>query len=238
MRPIAVLSHLLEARHRELPSRLLQIADRLTGYTAVLANLAGAARREADWRGFVEHVRKLEHGSEALFTAVRRLRRLLLAEAEVPRPPVEAEGAVALMSIHRAKGLEWPVVVIPDLSRSASARAEPVAFDPELGVALKLRSRGDEPERPALFTILDHRQKRRDEAEAGRLLYVALTRARDHLILSAADEDGGSLDLLLPGLQSIGISPQPIPFTADEARPPHPPEPALPALLDCLLTEP
>ena len=45
------------------------------------------------------------------------------------------------------------------------------------------------------------------------------------VILTAADEEGGSLELLRPGLQSVGISPRPVIFTAEDARPPHPPEP-------------
>jgi ATP-dependent helicase/nuclease subunit A len=89
-----------------------------------------------------------------------------------------------------------------------------------------------------LLAILEDRQQRREEAEARRLLYVALTRARDHLILTAADEDGGSLDLLLPGLRSVGVLPQAVPFTAEAARPLHPPEPGLPAVPQRLLTAP
>ena len=47
-----VLGELLAKRRLEPPTTLLQLADHLTGYTAVIANLPGAERREADWRGF------------------------------------------------------------------------------------------------------------------------------------------------------------------------------------------
>ncbi|NJL52320.1 MAG: UvrD-helicase domain-containing protein [Hydrococcus sp. SU_1_0] len=56
-RPVQVLQKLLKSSQEELPSRLLQLADQLTGYTAVIANLPGADRRLADWRGFGQLVK-------------------------------------------------------------------------------------------------------------------------------------------------------------------------------------
>ena len=81
-----VLGDLLTKRRLEPPTALLQLADRLTGYTAVIANLPGAERRERDWRGFSELVSDLERGSDDAFTVVRWLRQLHKAEAQVPRP--------------------------------------------------------------------------------------------------------------------------------------------------------
>src|SRR5205085_2760830 len=207
-----VLAELLRAGGLEAPSRLLQRMDRLTGYTAVLANLPDPARREADWRGVLDLVRELERGAGDLFGVVRRLRRLVQGEVEVPRPPLEAGDAVALMTIHGSKGLEWPVVVVPDLSRVSPGGIGPVAFDPELGVAMKVPDQNGERVKPALYVLLEARKREREEAEAQRLLYVALTRARDALILTAADGKGGSLETLRPGLEAASIPMMPIPF--------------------------
>ncbi|PMB42499.1 DNA helicase UvrD [Fischerella thermalis CCMEE 5330] len=227
--PVQVLSQLLRDRNLEPPTRLLQIANHLTGYTAVITNLPGAARREADWRGFVELVQQLEHGSSDVFAAVRRLKRLAAAEIEIPRLPLSANDAVALMTIHAAKGLEWSVVVIPDLARSQPYTSETVYFDPAYGVALKLEDEQGETQKPVLYTCLEHLRKQREEAETLRVLYVALTRARDQLILTATDESGGSLSGLATGLAAAGISINTIPFNPELAQAPVPPEPPLPS---------
>lgn len=226
IRPVEVLGQLLRERAVEPPTRFLQLADRLTGYTAVIANLPGAARREADWRGFLELVRQLEQGSSDVFGVVRRLKRLAAGEVEVRRLPMEARDAVALMTIHAAKGLEWPVVVVPDLTRSMPNNAEPVYFDPELGVALKLKDEDGERQ-PVLYVCLEQMRKQREEAEVLRVLYVALTRARDRLILTATDLRGGGLERLQSGFNAAGIPVYPIPYDPESATPPIPPDPAL-----------
>ena len=105
---------------------------------------------------------------------MRWLRRLLEAEAEVPRLPLEAGDAVTLTTLHGSKGLKWPVVVLPDLDRRVRARSDPVLCDPELGVSVDL---GDDKERPMLHRLNSNRKAIAEEAELRRLLYVALTRA-------------------------------------------------------------
>lgn len=198
------IAELLTRRGSLAPSALLRAADSLTGHSAVLAGLPGGRRRLADYDGFVELVRRLEVGSEDLFTVWRRLRLLLAAEVEVRRPDLAAEGAVTLLTIHSSKGLEWPVVAVADLERRDPSQREPVFFDPAVGVAVRLDDGADSVE-PALYRLLRAQAAVREEREARRLLYVALTRARDHLMLSAAGDRGGALDILEPGLQSAGV---------------------------------
>jgi hypothetical protein len=194
----------------------------------VLANLPGAGRREADRLGFVELVRELEGGLGDPFSVVRQLRRLQRADIEVPRPSLEAGDAVSLMTVHRAKGLEWPLVVVADLNRSGGGRRPHVRVDGELGVALRWRDPASGDERvPALFTLLERRVLDAEEAEQRRLLYVALTRARDRLLLTATEPSGGPLELLLPGLEAAGVPREAVPFLAEDALYPHPPLPTL-----------
>jgi ATP-dependent helicase/nuclease subunit A len=222
----SILSQLLIARRTEAPTRLLQQCDRLTGYTAVIANLPGGDRRMADWSGFIELVRSLEDGSFDVLTTVRRLKRIQTAAVKIPRPALDGGDAVNLMTIHASKGLEWPVVVVVNLSRSSSNHFTSVRFDPELGIAIKLENEDGNKQASALYSLLEQRQAADNDEEAKRVLYVALTRARDRLVLTSASDSGGSLDILKPGLTD-NIKPHLIPFHPDHTRPIPPTTPEL-----------
>ena len=153
----------------------------------------------------------------------------------------EAEQAdpapIQLMTIHGSKGLEWPVVIVPDLARQSPPDSPLVRFDPELGVALKLEDEAGERQKSALYTLLEHRKKAADSEESKRVLYVALTRARDRLILTAAKTAGGGLDILQPGLEGL-IAPAAIPFVPDLAQPVAPVAPNFPALPEQIMLYP
>ncbi|AFZ37811.1 UvrD/REP helicase [Stanieria cyanosphaera PCC 7437] len=220
--PVKVLSQLLQLRYQEAPSRLIQIADRLTGYTAVIANLSGAARRMADWQGFRELITELEQGTNDLFGVVRRLKRLYDSESEIARPALDVGNAVSLMTIFAAKGLEWSVVAIADLSRERPNISQPIYFDSYWGVVWQWELAG-ETQTPALYTYLKFLQQQREEQEALRVLYVALTRARDYLFLSATEPDQGDLSRLKPGLDVANLQIETVSFTGEAALPPLPP---------------
>ncbi|WP_045235008.1 UvrD-helicase domain-containing protein, partial [Deinococcus pimensis] len=195
----------LETERRTLPpSRLLQLADRLTGYTAVLANLWGAERRLADWRGTLDLVRSLERGEEDVFVVVRLLRELVSADVPVPRPALAAGNAVTLTTMHGAKGLEWPVVIVADLAWTPPNTSPEVLFSPRFGVGL--RPDVVEASAPVVYAVQNAEREVREDAEARRLLYVALTRARDRLCLVGAGRPARSLLALLePGLARAGV---------------------------------
>jgi len=110
---------------------------------------------------------------------------------------VDAIDAVNLMTVHAAKGLEFPVVFVVNLSRGSGGRAAPIRVavhvPPEDAVAV-----GD------FQSEFDEGAAKRDREETKRLLYVAFTRARDRLYLTSVTERGafkarsGSLGEVLP----------------------------------------
>jgi ATP-dependent helicase/nuclease subunit A len=180
---------------RMAPSELLHRADRATGYSATIANLPDGDRRQRDWRDFADLIAGLERGAGDTFGTVRRLRRIETARRAKPgtvqdffgRSPLEAGDAIDLMTIHASKGLEWPLVVLPDLlTEREGGRTSDLLFSAELGVAFRWRDPVDrEWQTPALLKLLQSENRRAERDESRRLFYVALTRSRDRLLLSA-----------------------------------------------------
>ncbi|MEE9617737.1 MAG: 3'-5' exonuclease, partial [Anaerolineae bacterium] len=118
---------------------------------------------------------------------VQSLRDVAAREGEAP---VEAGGAVQLMTIHKAKGLEFPVVVIADAAHAGRGRTPPVLVSPDLGLLLGLR---EEKTQPVTYRLASLQEADREEAESRRLIYVAATRAQEKLIVSGhvkAKKDG------------------------------------------------
>jgi len=124
-----------------------------------------ARSRPTSFRGFVDELEARAERDEA---------------SETPIVEEGTEG-VRIMTVHRAKGLEFPVVILADLTCNETA-GEPARYiDPARGLAA-LRIAGCAP-----HELLEHQEEehRRDTEEAVRLLYVAATRARDLLIIPA-----------------------------------------------------
>ena len=96
------------------------------------------------------------------------------------------DDAVVLSTIHGAKGLEWPVVILAGLD-SDYARTEVTSryYAPEGALILQIKRDDDEPLRSAANAPLLAAAKAREEAEGRRLFYVGMTRARERLILTS-----------------------------------------------------
>ncbi len=95
--------------------------------------------------------------------------------------PADAEGSVRLMTIHKAKGLEFRVLVLADAARRNKNTSQAAYLLPTTGLAYKL----DQYQAAPLLCRLAHLQDgMQAEAEEKRLLYVALTRAKEKLLIS------------------------------------------------------
>ncbi|HUS05087.1 MAG TPA: UvrD-helicase domain-containing protein, partial [Bryobacteraceae bacterium] len=106
---------------------------------------------------------------------------------EAEAPPVDYGNMVRLMSIHRSKGLEFPIVFVPSLHTGGRVTTPVVCYSRQHGLGIKWRDPAtrDGCGDPAYGKIRDS-QKTTQSAEDSRLLYVAMTRAQDHLVLSFA----------------------------------------------------
>jgi ATP-dependent exoDNAse (exonuclease V) beta subunit len=130
-----------------------------------------------DLRGFLDHAERHQEGTNG--------RSAVVAEPDAPVAGAEPD-AVRLMSIHAAKGLEFPVVCVADLGRAPNMGVGDLLLDGER-IGLRLARLDGAEAIPSLeFDELCHDRKRAQAEEEERILYVAMTRARERLILSGS----------------------------------------------------
>ena len=191
------------ARDAELAELLREVCGRLDCFAVCAAMPEGEARRARLQRLF-ELARDFEK------SGWRGLHRFLdwtasmRSRGEEPAFPEEGgSGAVRIMSIHRSKGLEFPVVFIGGTARSfnlADTR-ESVLMHPQLGLGPKLTDAARGIEYPTLARrAVARRLERELLSEELRLLYVAMTRARERLFITCALPDPEArIEKLAPG---------------------------------------
>jgi ATP-dependent helicase/nuclease subunit A len=171
------ISGLIErAVQTEVYERHLQGADDVQRRLANVHKLQRLARRfEAaqgrDLRAFLDHVALHERSGGG--------------EADAPVAGA-APDAVRLMSVHAAKGLEFRVVCVADLGRALNLSVSDLLVEGDrLGLRLA-RLDGSEPQPVLAYEQLSEERKRAQAEEEERILYVAMTRARERLLLSGA----------------------------------------------------
>jgi ATP-dependent helicase/nuclease subunit A len=147
------------------------------------------AQRAANIERFLQLAQSFDQFQrQGLFRFLKFIKLQREGGTEPEAPAGAAEDAVRLMSIHQSKGLEFPVVVLPDLSKKFNEqdRHGEIIFDEEFGLCPKVKPPHTGRRYPSLPHWLAQRRQRRElRGEELRLLYVALTRARDTLIMSA-----------------------------------------------------
>ncbi len=190
---VACFCEWLERERRDAPGRAIsELIERVvlhSGYRAHVLALDWGERRLANIHKLLRLARSFEAGEgrdvRAFVDHVEYLRRAEAIEPEAPVEGVEPD-AVRLMTVHAAKGLEFPVVCIADLGRQPLVRTPKLLVDGDR-VGLRLQRVGDGDVHPALeFEELRSERRRREAEEEDRVLYVAMTRARDRLLLSGA----------------------------------------------------
>ena len=167
-------------------AQLIHRALEATAYDAALLGEFLGERKLANLQKLVEQARAFDRqGGFTLSDFITQLSQFVARQPDeaLAATHPETTDVVRLMSVHQSKGLEFPVVVVPDIDRARHTGRGSVAFSPELGPMVKL------PDGPSGFDLHAVAETAEDEAELDRLLYVAATRAADYLILSAGMED-------------------------------------------------
>lgn len=209
---------------------LIEELLRITGYGDYLAAEPAGAQREANVRMLIERAIAFEKTSyRGLFHFVRYMEQLQSYKEDFGEAGIlgENENAVRIMTIHKSKGLEFPVVIVAGLGKSFNRQdiRSRVVIHPELGVGVdwvdaELRTRIASLPKRVLQKALDLEML----GEELRVLYVAFTRAKEKLILlgSAAKLEekmgkslsfrtistaGTYLDWVLPAVAGSGESP-------------------------------
>ena len=209
---VGILRSHLEICHRTPPSELIRKIVNDTGMVGVLAVGQNGEQRWANYEKLLGIAREFERlGFTDLFDFLEQLNLLIEEEEGEGQATTQLTAeAVEIMTIHAAKGLEFPVVILPNLDRGFRSDQEPF-IDDRLGIGF----RPADPEKnykqsdPGATQLMRERAKNKTEAEEQRLFYVATTRARDRLILSGtADKRGNAtcwLNWLLDALEISDI---------------------------------
>lgn len=175
------------SRRRPLPEVIWTVLEE-TGYLAFCAGLDNGPQRCANLMHL--HDRAKQFGSTAgrgLYRFLRSLDRLR-EEADLGSPSVlgEGENVVRVMSVHKSKGLEFPVVFLPDLGKRFNLQdcGGRVLLDRTRYLGMAAIDEAKQVRYPSLASVLVRQRLRQQMmAEELRVLYVALTRAKEHLIL-------------------------------------------------------
>ena len=201
--------------HRLSISTLIRGIVNGTAMSGVLPVGRQGEQRWANYEKLLGIAREFERtGFKDLFDFLERLNLLIEEEEREGQATTQlTDDAVQVMTVHAAKGLEFPVVILPHLDRRFRYDSEPF-IDDALGIGISPANpdEGYRTSEPAVTQLMKQRAKDKTEAEEKRLFYVAATRARDRLILSGTldrkGNAGGWFGWLLATLGISGMPPQ------------------------------
>jgi ATP-dependent helicase/nuclease subunit A len=170
-----------------------ELLDRILDETGYAFELRGPRRRQA-WENLKKVralVRRIQNRGYATLPRVAE-HLMSLTGGDESNAVIEALDSVNLMTVHAAKGLEFPIVFVVNLAKGATGPPKPVRVSVDIH---------EEPSVSVgpFISDTDEAERERERHETRRLLYVAVTRARDRLYLSCTLKDG----IFVPGRGSL-----------------------------------
>lgn len=209
-RAIDTLKRHIQIAHRLPVNQLIVTIVNETGMIGTLKTGKQGQQRWANYQKLLELARNFD-GDESKQTLTDFIEFLDILITEEPREgqaPIEpSKGAIQIMTIHAAKGLQFPVVILPCLDRGAEITREPF-IDETLGIGFSPLNPGNNYKKtePRIVTYMKDRAIQKETAEKKRLFYVGATRAQNRLILSGSLSDTGKPRNILEWLyKHLGI---------------------------------
>ena len=189
-RAIDTLKRHIQIAHRMPVNQLIVTIVNETGIIGTIKTGKQGQQRWANYQKLLELARNFD-GDESRQTLTDFIEFLDILITEEPREgqaPVElSRDAIQIMTIHAAKGLQFPVVILPCLDRGAETTREPF-IDETLGIGFSPLNPDNNYKKtePRIVDYMKNRANQKEYAEKKRLFYVGTTRAQDRLILSGS----------------------------------------------------
>ena len=173
--------------------KLIQYIYDTTDFIEVVSNMSNSAVREANLKLLLKYALDFESsGSNGLSNFVSYISSLIEADKdfEVATPAISASQAVKIMTIHKSKGLEYPIVIVANCSKKHNFRdlTKDVIINSKLGMGIKFIDREKLLKYETVpYVAVKNYEKQNLLSEEMRLLYVAMTRAKEKLILNITE---------------------------------------------------
>ncbi|MBQ2326225.1 MAG: helicase-exonuclease AddAB subunit AddA, partial [Clostridia bacterium] len=176
---------------------------------AVFGAMDNGEERKAKLRAFYDLALSFESGGhKSIFDFIRHAETLMENNKSIS---IDEGDGVKIMSVHKSKGLEFPFVFLPDLAKAFNfddTRKQAVIHD-KMGIGLRIRDRKLRCEyRMPMHMAVSSQIRRELASEEVRKLYVAMTRAKEKLIMSCSLRDAGkAMDEIAREVELNGITP-------------------------------
>ncbi len=189
-RAIDTLKRHIQLAHRMPVNQLIVTIVNETGMIGTLKTGKQGQQRWANYQKLLELARNFDadESRQTLTDFIEFLDILITEEPREGQAPVElSRDAIQIMTIHAAKGLQFPVVILPCLDRGAETTREPF-IDETLGIGFSPLNPVNNYKKtePRVVDHIKNRANQKEYAEKKRLFYVGTTRAQDRLILSGS----------------------------------------------------
>ncbi len=204
---VTILKEHHKVAHRLPINQLILTIVNETGLIGTLKTGSKGEQRWANYQKLLDIARNFEaqENRPPLTDFIEYLDILITDEPREGDAPIEeGSDSVKIMTIHAAKGKEYPIVILPCLNRQGQDAREPF-IDEKLGIGFKplTPSQDYDQSSPEIVQLMKDTAKEKDEAEKKRLLYVAITRAKNRLILSGTLKEKDKAENTLKTLHEL-----------------------------------